>query len=169
MPTTRSTPAARPSTDWASQLRSRGLRATKASIAVLHHLQASEAPLTHGELSAAISGNGGEEPDRVTLYRVLERLEQADLVAKFPGRDGAARFAIRSAGALGHFECNGCHRVVQLSAGAMPPKAFQELTRELQRRGVTGAQVSLAISGICAECRAAGKADLMVIVGRVKG
>ena len=169
MPNTQSRPAARPSADWARQLRSRGLRATKASIAVLHHLQLSEIPLTHGELSAAISGNGGEEFDRVTLYRVLERLEKADLVAKFPGRDGAARFAIRSAEALGYFECNGCHRVVQLSEDTMPPKVFQQLTRELQRRGMTGAQFSLAISGTCARCNAAGNADLMVIVGRVKG
>jgi len=144
------------------------MRATKASIAVLQRLQRSDVPLTHAELSEAIGASDGVELDRVTLYRVLERLEQADLLTKFPGRDGTARFAIRSAGALGYFECNGCHRVVQLAQDAMPAESFRQLTREMQRRGVTGAQVSLAISGICADCRAAGKADLMVIVGRVK-
>ena len=149
-----------------SELRAGGLRATKPAIAVLQRLRATSQPLTHSELSNAVVLDDGATLDRVTLYRVLQRLIKAGLVAQFPGLNGTAHFTIPRPDALGHFECSNCHRVVRLFEGALSPAMVEQVREELQRQGIGGAQVSLVIAGSCPQCHTQGHARMMMIAGR---
>lgn len=155
--------------DWSAQLRSNGLRATTASTAVLRGLDGSDQPLTHAELGSVVERIGGQPVERVTLYRVLERLTAVGLVMRYPGPDGTARFGMADPDAIGHFECNGCHRIIELSRSVVPPKVLEHLARQLQGQGIASGELSLAITGTCSQCSAAGHAGPMVVMARPKG
>lgn len=154
--------------DWSERLRSNGLRATAASIAVLRCLDSSDQPLTHAELGPAVEQASGKPVERVTLYRVLERLVAAGLVLRYPGPDGTARFGMPGPDAIGHFECNGCHRIIELSKAVVPPKVLEHLARQLQGQGIASGELSLAVTGTCSQCSAAGYAGPMVVMARAK-
>ena len=69
---------------WVELLHGKGLRATAATKLVLSTLQASTEPLNHEELEQRLVAADGasNKPDRVTLYRILERLCQKGLLNK---------------------------------------------------------------------------------------
>ena len=154
--------------DWSERLRSNGLRATTASMAVLRCLDRSDRPLTHAELGPAVEQAEAQPVERVTLYRVLERLVAAGLVLRYPGPDGTARFGMPGPDAIGHFECNACHRIIELSRAVVPPKVLEHLARQLQGQGIASGELSLAVSGTCSQCSAAGHAGPMVVMARSK-
>ncbi len=160
------TPAETNANDWMDCLRSHGLRATTASLAVVRCLSRSDQPLTHAELGLAVEEADARAVERVTLYRVLERLIAAGLVLRYPGPDGTARFGMPKAQAIGHFECNRCHRIIELSKAVVPPKVLEHLSRQLQGQGIASGELSLAITGTCSQCSAAGHAEPMVVMAR---
>ena len=153
---------------WSAQLRSKGLRATSASVTALGCLSRSDQPLTHSELGAAVEKSEGKAVERVTLYRVLERLAAVGLVSRYLRPDGAARFGVSHPDAMGHFECNGCHRIIELSAGVVPQKVLVHLAQQLQAQGIASGELSLVIAGMCSQCSAAGQASPMVVMARAK-
>ena len=87
---------------------------------------------------------------------MLKRLAAVGLVVRFPGPDGTTRFGVPNPEALDHFECNGCHRIIELSHRVVPPNGLAHLTRQLQRQGIAAGELALAIPGICSQCGAAG-------------
>ena len=135
---------------------------------MLRCLAGSEQPLTHAELRSAVEQGDGKPVERVTLYRVPDRLAAVGLVVRYPGPDGTARFGMPDPEAIGHFECNGCHRIIERSKAVVPPKVLEQLARQLQGQGIAGGELSLAITGTCSECSAAGHAGPMVVVARAR-
>jgi Fur family transcriptional regulator, ferric uptake regulator len=88
-----------------------GLRRTRARTAVLTLLIDRGIPLTHADLTSSPSLEG---IDRVTLYRTLTTLADADLVHRVQGLDGAWRFCAHQdrpghcAGGHPHALCQRC-------------------------------------------------------------
>jgi len=70
----------KPKLDWESQIREKGLRATKAAVLVLKTLQQIKRPLSHDELLERL--NQSSSIDTVTLYRVLDRFTQTSLIER---------------------------------------------------------------------------------------
>ena len=96
--------------DSESQLRDRGLRVTRAAQTVLELLEHTSQPLTHDEVAAAYTTATGEEPDRVTIYRVLDRLVEVGLCDRRVGADRVNRFARHVEAASGNtFELSLIH------------------------------------------------------------
>jgi molybdate transport system substrate-binding protein len=134
----------------AQLLRSAGLRRTAARVAVLDLLDRVDRPLSHQEIAASPEA---QRLDRVTLYRTLSALQEADLVHRVQGIDGAWRFCThcRDEGCGGdhvHFLCVDCNRMSCLPDQPLP------WVEEPEGAEVLGKQ--LVVHGRCARCRSQG-------------
>jgi Fur family ferric uptake transcriptional regulator len=126
------------------RLRSVGLRSTAPRVAVLRQLQRATRPVSHAELVERLDGEG---LDRVTLYRNLNDLAEAGLLARTDLGDHTWRFELRPEGAPHallhpHFTCTRCGTVtclpedaVQLSRGRGLPAAVSRRAVEVTLRG----------------------------------
>jgi Fur family ferric uptake transcriptional regulator len=134
-----------------------GLRRTRAAIAVLDALLADPTrALTHADVEAALTQRG-VSVNRVTVYRLLERLVGAEILEKRSDHaDRAWRFGLRSAEpglSLPHFECDACHRHFSLPEASEPTKAAaDQILNALSNLGHMGQRVDLSIHGTCSGC-----------------
>jgi len=156
-------------------LSAHGLRRTAASRRVfgwfLAHPQTS---YTHAQLQVALQGeppNGVDALDRVTLYRLIDRLTQVGLLLCRVDHQRVRRYQAmpESVHALPHFECQSCHRdqplVGALSANAQDLElAAHNALRALQALGYQGLSLDVAVRGVCADCAGAGNAPNSVDV-----
>jgi len=141
----------------ADALAQAGLRRTRAATAVLEVLCTD--PLrayTHAELEAALA-RMGVLANRVTIYRLLERLVDTGLLDKHTDHsDRAWRFGWRAEQAdtaQARFECDACHRHFQLPEASEPTKAAaDQILSALSSLGHQGQRVDLSIHGTCAGC-----------------
>jgi len=146
-------PAATPqSPDWQTLLHASGLRVTPATVTVLGILHQAPAALTHEELFNAYARCAGAPPDKVTLYRILDRLVSASLCDKLPGTDRVTRFTLH-ANTSGHvFECSSCHKLLPLPDDPELPAALDRLGKALKRRGIQTSESSVTLRGTCSDC-----------------
>ena len=169
-------------------LSAHGLRRTAAARRVLGWLLAHpDTSYTHAQLQAALTE--GEEPpglriksamtktgkkaravetaplDRVTLYRLIDRLTQVGLLLCRVDASRVRRYQAMPAGvhAMPHFECQSCHRdsplenALQASAGDLD-RAAQSALDALKALGYQGMSLDFAVRGVCADC-ATGSTD----------
>lgn len=121
-----------------------GLRVTAARLAVMGFVLQSRRALSHADLE---SGLADRQIDRVTLYRTLDTLAEAGLLAKSIGSDRVARFVPIARGDHSHhahFTCDQCGRLYCLEA--KPPK-----TTPLPA-GFEADVVEVNVHGRCADC-----------------
>jgi Fur family transcriptional regulator, ferric uptake regulator len=125
-------------------IRRTGERVTRPRLAVLAVLLSAEHALTHHEIGARVER--GIEMDRVTIYRVLDWLEQQGLAHRIAGDDRIWRYnAAEHAGGHAHFHCRRCGTVICLDElGAAP--------RITLPAGYVSQQVELTVKGLCVEC-----------------
>jgi Fur family ferric uptake transcriptional regulator len=135
-------------------IRDAGLRVTQPRLAVLQVLTKTPRPLSHADLIDALDGQGF---DRVTLYRNLNDLADAGIVARTEVGDHVWRFELRPSrsGRAGndshagsprthpHFTCTDCgsvaclpENVVRITKSGRLPKAVREHSVEVSLRGV---------------------------------
>lgn len=162
-------------------LQQAGLRRTRATLAVLH-LFVSDASwsATHAEVAQSLERQG-LAINRVTLYRLLDRLAASGLLARqsddvvrtwryrladaalLPTRShlGAPKVAGDvGAGVVPRFECDACHRQIRLTDASPPTQAVaQQLLDTLASLGHQGQRVDLSIHGTCAVCVDPGEAQ----------
>lgn len=145
-------------TDWPSRLREAGLRSTALTVAVLERLEHLGQPLSHEELARELAATGSRENvDRVTLYRILDRLTAAGLLTRIQGSDRAWRHAIaQQESASGYFECDQCHTLSALPQDPELASVLARIERKLSRRGVHSTNSALTIHGTCRDCSAHG-------------
>jgi len=130
-------------------LRDAGLRRTEARIRVLGLVRDLGHPLTHAELTAR---EELADLDAITLYRTLATLEDAGLVHRVLGVDGAWRTCAQPEGSGGcpgnhaHFQCTGCGRMRCLVNQPMP--------RVVPPQGATIQSRHFVAVGRCAACAA---------------
>jgi Fur family ferric uptake transcriptional regulator len=146
-----------PGTTPADALARAGLRRTRAATAVLAVLCADPTRAwTHAEIEATLQ-HQGLAANRVTIYRLLERLVDGGVLDKHADHaDRAWRFGWRPAApdtAQARFECDACHRHFQLPEASEPTRtAAHQILDALSHLGHQGQRVDLAIHGTCAGC-----------------
>lgn len=122
-------------------------RNTAARTEILRYICESGKALSHPD----IQEGAGVSCDRVTIYRVLDRLQEEGLVHKVIDIDGTVRYAAcHSCGAAHahthshvHFSCSKCHSVTCLEQ--VQPEL--RLPRKYKMQ-----EVHFMVSGICAAC-----------------
>ena len=158
-------------------LSANGLRRTAAARRVLAWLLAHpETSYTHAQLQAALSDDrvaGGADAathaaagegvrlDRVTLYRLIDRLTQVGLLLCRVDSQRLRRYQAMppSVQTMPHFECQSCHKDSPLS-GALKAnahdleRAAQTALEALQALGYQGMSLDFAVRGVCADCAA---------------
>ena len=141
-------------------LAAHGLRRTSAARAVLGCLLATpDTSYTHAQLQNAISSATEAPLDRVTLYRLIDRLTQVGLLLCRVDASSVRRYQAMptSVRTMPHFECQSCHRDSPL-AGALQARAndleraAQSAVEALQALGYKGLSMDVALRGVCADC-----------------
>lgn len=145
-------------------LSAHGLRRTNAARRVLGWLLAHpDTSYTHAQLQVALAGEGdaGDSAglDRVTLYRLIDRLTQVGLLLCRVDASRVRRYQAMpsSVHAMPHFECQSCHRdsplegALQASAGDLE-RAAQSAIDALKALGYQGMSLDFAVRGVCADC-----------------
>lgn len=144
-------------------LTAHGLRRTSAARLVLGWLLAHpDTSYTHAQLQAALASDPqvvAGELDRVTLYRLIDRLTQVGLLLCRVDANRTRRYQAMPAGvhAIPHFECQSCHRDSPL-AGALQAnandleRAAQTALEALKALGYQGMSMDFAVRGVCADC-----------------
>ncbi len=128
-------------------IRNAGGRVTHARIRILALIRAASFPLSHAEIEALLAQDR-QPVDRVTIYRVLDWLADANLAHK--AADGRGVFHFSSTNPDGkhalhaHLRCTGCGGVFCLD---MPPPARPKLPR-----GFRLSEIALDIRGECPSC-----------------
>ena len=152
-------------------LSAHGLRRTSAARRVLGWLLAHpDTTYTHAQLQVALQGDDaladGVALDRVTLYRLIDRLTQVGLLLCRVDSQRVRRYQAMptSVHAIPHFECQSCHRDSPL-AGALQANALdleraaQTALEALKALGYQGLSLDFAVRGVCVDC-ATGTASL---------
>jgi Fur family transcriptional regulator, ferric uptake regulator len=141
-----------------------GLRATKARLAVLNALLNSQTALSHTEILAALQGI--KEIDRVTVYRVLDWLQEHALIHKISTDDRAWKFQLNAPGRSykaaessagsgllnnhghAHLQCQRCGTVLCIHelAAHIPPAIFA--TYQVSH-------IEINLKGFCLQCQQA--------------
>jgi Fur family ferric uptake transcriptional regulator len=144
-------------------LTAHGLRRTSAARLVLGWLLAHpEVSYTHAQLQTALADQESEL-DRVTLYRLIDRLTQVGLLLCRVDASRTRRYQAMPAEihAIPHFECQSCHRDSPLSgalSGALKAnandleRAAQTALEALKALGYKGMSMDFAVRGVCADC-----------------
>lgn len=148
-------------------LSAHGLRRTGAARRVLGWLLAHpDTSYTHAQLQSALQqdpvAQAGSALDRVTLYRLIDRLTQVGLLLCRVDVHRVRRYQAMPASvhALPHFECQSCHRDQPLQ-GALQGNALdlevaaQNALQALKVLGYQGLSLDLAVRGVCADCATA--------------
>ena len=164
-----STTARMPPTDPIDALLSaHGLRRTGVARLVLGWLLAHpDTSYTHAQLQVALANDQAAALDRVTLYRLIDRLTQVGLLLCRVDRQRVRRYQAMPASvhAIPHFECQSCHRDSPLTealsgarSGALEAsaqdleRAAQTALEALKALGYQGMSMDFAVRGVCADC-----------------
>jgi Fur family ferric uptake transcriptional regulator len=121
-------------------------RLTPGRVQVLAMLLEEQRAVSHHELEQRFQGK--YRLDRVTLYRVLEWLNDRGYIHRVVGEDRVWRFRVNldiSPHQHAHFECTRCTRVICLD------ELKAEYSRSLPA-GYHPQQIELTVKGLCAEC-----------------
>lgn len=141
-------------------LAAHGLRRTAAARRVLAWLLAHpDTSYTHSQLQAALGEDGQGPLDRVTLYRLVDRLTQVGLLLCRVDSQRVRRYQAMPASvhATPHFECQTCHRdsplgqALQANAQDLE-KAMQTALESLKALGYQGLSMDFAVRGVCVDC-----------------
>ena len=141
-------------------LSAHGLRRTSAARLVLGWLLAHpDTSYTHAQLQVALQGDTAEALDRVTLYRLIDRLTQVGLLLCRVDAKRVRRYQAMPASvhATPHFECQSCHRDSPLSGALQASsrdleRAAQTAIEALRALGYTGLSMDVALRGVCSDC-----------------
>ncbi len=131
-----------------TQIRDAGLRSTGPRLAVLRYLLDATRPVSHAELTDALSGGG---LDRTTLYRNLVDLTEAGLVQRTDLGDHVWRFELKKGGHDSfqhpHFTCTDCGTVKCLPESVLAVKHVRGAPRALSKQ-----KVEVQLRGQCDDC-----------------
>ncbi len=122
-------------------LKSKGLKKTAQRIMLINILQKKGVSLTEGEIKAEV----GELYDRITFYRTVQTLLEANIIHRITVDNITVKYALNHSdhgysGNRIHFFCKQCHSVTCLQYTAMPkyrvPKGFKSEECEVLIKGV---------------------------------
>jgi Fur family ferric uptake transcriptional regulator len=134
------------------ELQSQGLRLTAQRALILEDLYHNPGHRTAEDIYEHVSERL-PGLNRATVYRTLDMLQHADVLAAFPGPQGVTEFElVRTSSDLHHhLVCRNCGAEEALDAGPV-----EELKAEIRaRHGFEADLHHLVISGLCVRCREA--------------
>ena len=143
--------------DIQTRLEAAGLRRTLATRAVLGLFLANpQGTLSHAQALASLQTRG-LDINRVTLYRLLDRLAACGILQRHADDDARTwRFSLAASdndAQAPRFECDACHRQFRLTDADKPTQAVaRDLFRVLAQMGHVGQRLDLSIHGTCAGC-----------------
>lgn len=132
-------------------IREIGARVTRSRIEILAVLLAAERALSHHEVERRI--NKPLRIDRVTVYRVLDWLNENALAHRIAGEDRISRYNAAEhahSRSHAHFQCQRCRTVICLD------EPVRQLLVRVPR-GFVSREVGLTVKGYCARCADAGR------------
>jgi Fur family ferric uptake transcriptional regulator len=135
-----------------------GLRRTNAARLVVEWLRAhADSRWTHAQVQEALAMESGITLDRVTLYRLLDRLSEVGLLRCKVDAERVRHYQAVVEDATLHFECNTCHRDLPLEGqmdktNADLAEAAIKAIQALKTLGQQTVSVDLALRGICGDC-----------------
>ncbi len=135
---------------WQPVLQSHGLRTTHAIITTLMCLDGAIEALSHDEMTSRLAENA---PDRVTLYRILERLLHAGIVQRFTDSARTQRYSLCASSPVGSFECDCCHLLIPLVMDPALENALQLVKARLSAQGMDERTITLTSYGLCPDCK----------------
>jgi len=98
-------------------------------------------------------GQGGERLDHVTIYRVIELLQQLNLVHKVLSVGGYVRCTLEKGGGChGYLVCRGCGKLQEFADESLCHKE-DELAARL---GFRAERHMTEFSGLCSVCQGSG-------------
>ena len=132
-----------------SLLRGAGLRITDSRVAVVEHLLAQTAPVSHADLCRLLERAGF---DRATLYRNLTDLTQVGLVTRTDLGDHVWRFELKRregnhVAAHPHFVCSDCGTI-----SCLPGVAVRIAPGKHAPRSLATKNVAIQITALCDAC-----------------
>ena len=128
-------------------LRNAGLRATAARIAVFKLLSSEGGPMSHAEVVEALEDFGF---DQSTLFRCLNEIADAGLIARLDLGDHTRRFELRESNEVDphpHFMCVDCGELT-----CMNDFSLQITPSRGPRRAKLGTITEVLIRGHCGTC-----------------
>lgn len=144
-----------------SRLEGAGLRRTLATRAVLGlFLTRPQQSLTHAQAQAALTARG-LVLNRVTLYRLLDRLASCGVLRREADEQRVWRFSLKSNvdgqtendRTAARFECDACHQRFDLPDAGEPARALKKgVSQAVARTGHQATRVELLVRGTCAAC-----------------
>ena len=143
-------------------LTAHSLRRTSAARLVLGWLLAHpDTSYTHAQLQTALVSSTELALDRVTLYRLIDRLTQVGLLLCRVDASRVRRYQAMptSVHTIAHFECQSCHRDSPLD-GALSgvlrandlERAAQTALAALKALGYQDMRMDFAVRGVCVDC-----------------
>ncbi|MBT0571341.1 Fur family transcriptional regulator [Curvibacter sp. CHRR-16] len=141
-------------------LAAHGLRRTTMGRRVLGWFLAHpDTSFTHAQLLDALSADPDVAVDKVTLYRLVDRLTQVGLLLCRVDANRVRRYQSMPASvlALPHFECQSCHQDKPLSEALHDQqealeRASQMAVEALRSLGYRDLHVDVAVRGLCVDC-----------------
>ena len=135
-------------TELRSSLRSKGLRATGARLAVMLLLHEQQAPMSHEQLMTGL-GKGAFDP--ASIWRLLSDLTDAGVLRRMDLGDRIYRFELFDdcrdvAHDHGHFLCEDCGDV-----SCLPEMQLTNAQGQLPA-ALVGAQFRVRVTGRCGKC-----------------
>lgn len=143
------------------------MRSTRATRAVLALWEArADALLSEADVEAALHAQG-VQVNRVTVYRLLDRLAAAGVLRRSVDAARVARYgrplqgAACEGDAAAHFECADCHSAFRLGGeagggGEQLQAALLQLRQALAASGLQGQAIDVSVTGRCQDCSGTG-------------
>ena len=128
-------------------LRERGLKKTAQRIMIINILQKKGIALTENDIKSEM----GELYDRITFYRTIQTLLNANIIHRITVDNIVVKYALNDHNHSGHekshnhFFCKKCHAVTCLEDIPAPGYKLPE--------GYEEEECEILIKGICANCR----------------
>jgi Fur family transcriptional regulator, peroxide stress response regulator len=143
---------------WAiSSCRKAGMRLTPAREAILSFLAQRRTPASLEMVSQAEGVRG--QCDATTVYRTLMLFKEAELVRVVGTPRKTSFFVLNAPGDSAHFLiCHDCGCVTELP---LPDPLSAEIGRIASARGFSTTSADCEVQGLCANCQAAHKAQIL--------
>ncbi len=144
-----------------------GMRSTRATRAVLALWELrTDALLSEADVEAVLHAQG-VQVNRVTVYRLLDRLAAAGVLRRSVDAARVARYgrplqgAACEGDAAAHFECADCHSAFRLGGeagggGVQLQAALLQLQQALAASGLQGQAIDVSVTGLCQDCSGTG-------------
>ena len=126
----------------------RGYRNTKSRAAVVEILENADTPLSAEDIYLSMK-ESGRPASLSTVYRILDLMEDNQLVDRTTINNGKSLFVLARSGHEHHLICTNCHKMVSIADCPL-----RELETDISRETkfhITGHK--LEVYGICPECR----------------